>query len=131
MNRLRIHWLAGFVQKYRVSVPGDQIGRHQNANETHDDQAEQCGQNGSLFSRQEIDKSLSHGCFFSVGVMKVILVVVVSSPGMARLTVEAVFTQDEPLVMASVMMATLMLVIGNLLADLLLGRIDPRIGVGA
>jgi len=57
--------------------------------------------------------------------------IVFSWPGMARLTVDAVFTQDEPLVMASVMMATLMLVFGNLVADLLLGRIDPRIGVGA
>lgn len=56
--------------------------------------------------------------------------IVFSWPGMARLTVDAVFAQDEPLVMASVMMATLMLVFGNLIADLLLGRIDPRIGVG-
>jgi len=53
--------------------------------------------------------------------------VVFSWPGMARLTVDAVFAQDEPLVMAAVMMATTMLVLGNLVADLLLAAIDPRI----
>ena len=53
--------------------------------------------------------------------------VVFSWPGLARLTVDAVFSQDEPLVMAAVMMATLMLVVGNLIADLLLAAIDPRI----
>jgi peptide/nickel transport system permease protein len=41
--------------------------------------------------------------------------------------VDAVFAQDEPLVMAAVMMATTMLVVGNLIADLLLAAIDPRI----
>ncbi|MGK0357972.1 MAG: peptide/nickel transport system permease protein [Bradymonadia bacterium] len=50
-------------------------------------------------------------------------------PGLARLTVDAVFSQDEPVVMASVVMATVMLVFGNLFADLLLGAIDPRIRV--
>lgn len=53
--------------------------------------------------------------------------VVFSWPGMARLTVDAVFSQDEPLVMASVIMATVMLSVGNLIADLLLAAIDPRI----
>lgn len=53
--------------------------------------------------------------------------VVFAWPGMARLTVDAVFAQDEPLVMASVVMATVMLVAGNLIADLLLAFIDPRI----
>lgn len=53
--------------------------------------------------------------------------VVFSWPGMARLTVDAVFAQDEPLVMAAVIMATLMLSAGNLIADLMLAAIDPRI----
>jgi peptide/nickel transport system permease protein len=53
--------------------------------------------------------------------------VVFSWPGLARLTVDAVFAQDEPLVMASVVMATVMLVLGNLVADVLLAAIDPRI----
>lgn len=53
--------------------------------------------------------------------------VVFSWPGLARLTVDAVFAQDEPVVMASVVMATVMLVIGNLIADLMLAFVDPRI----
>ncbi|MCK6570659.1 ABC transporter permease [Myxococcota bacterium] len=53
--------------------------------------------------------------------------VVFSWPGMARLTVDAVFKQDEPLVMAAVIMATVMLSAGNLIADLILAAIDPRI----
>ncbi|MCA9537508.1 MAG: ABC transporter permease [Myxococcales bacterium] len=48
-------------------------------------------------------------------------------PGLARLTVDAVFAQNEPLVMGAVLMATLMLVAGNTIADLLLAFVDPRI----
>lgn len=55
--------------------------------------------------------------------------VVFAWPGLARLTVDAVFAQDEPLVMASVVMATVMLVAGNLIADLMLAFVDPRIGL--
>lgn len=55
--------------------------------------------------------------------------VVFAWPGLARLTIKAVMVQDEPVVMAAVMMATLMLVAGNLIADLLLALIDPRIGL--
>lgn len=50
-------------------------------------------------------------------------------PGLATLTVDAVMAQDEPIVMASVVVATVMLVMGNLLADVLLGLVDPRIGL--
>jgi peptide/nickel transport system permease protein len=52
---------------------------------------------------------------------------VFSWPGMGRLTVEALFAKDEPLVMASVVMLTVMLVLGSLISDLLLAFIDPRI----
>jgi peptide/nickel transport system permease protein len=48
-------------------------------------------------------------------------------PGLGILIFDALSTKDEPLVMASVVMLVLMLVIGNLIADLLLGVIDPRI----
>jgi len=48
-------------------------------------------------------------------------------PGLGTLIYEALSTKDEPLVMASVVMLVLMLVIGNLIADVLLGVIDPRI----
>ena len=46
---------------------------------------------------------------------------------MGRLTIEALQQKDEPLVMATIVMVTLMLVLGNLLADILLAAIDPRI----
>lgn len=53
--------------------------------------------------------------------------VVFNWPGLARTTVEAIFAKDEPLVMASVLMATLLLVAGNLIADVLLAVVDPKI----
>lgn len=48
-------------------------------------------------------------------------------PGLGTLTFDALSSKDEPIVMASVVMLVLMLVIGNLIADLLLAIIDPRI----
>jgi peptide/nickel transport system permease protein len=48
-------------------------------------------------------------------------------PGLGRLTLDAVRSQDLYLVMASLMMGATMLIIGNLLADLLLKFVDPRI----
>lgn len=52
---------------------------------------------------------------------------VFSWPGLGTLIYEALRDKDEPLVMAAVTMLVLMLVIGNLIADLLLAIIDPRI----
>lgn len=48
-------------------------------------------------------------------------------PGLGKLTLEAVTNQDLYLVMASLMMGATMLIVGNLLADLLLKAVDPRI----
>jgi len=48
-------------------------------------------------------------------------------PGLGTLIFDALSNKDEPLVMASVVMLVLMLVIGNLIADVLLAVIDPRI----
>jgi len=53
--------------------------------------------------------------------------VVFNWPGLAQVTVNAVFQRDEPLVMASVLMAALLLVAGNVVADVLLALVDPRI----
>jgi len=52
---------------------------------------------------------------------------ILSYPGLGRLTLEAVQTQDINLVMASLMLGAVMLVAGNLFADLLLKLTDPRI----
>ena len=48
-------------------------------------------------------------------------------PGLGRLILQAVQAQDLYLIMASLMMGAVMLIIGNLLADLLLKVVDPRI----
>lgn len=50
-------------------------------------------------------------------------------PGLGRLILEAVMKSDINLVMASLMMGTIMLVAGNLLADILLKLVDPRVSV--
>lgn len=48
-------------------------------------------------------------------------------PGLGTLTLQAVQSQDLYLVMAALMISATMLIIGNLLADLLLKFVDPRI----
>jgi peptide/nickel transport system permease protein len=48
-------------------------------------------------------------------------------PGLGRLILEAVMKSDINLVMASLMIGTIMLVMGNLLADILLMLTDPRL----
>ncbi|MCG3133607.1 MAG: hypothetical protein HMLKMBBP_00808 [Planctomycetes bacterium] len=48
-------------------------------------------------------------------------------PGLAQITTSAVISKDEPLVMASVLFSALLLVAGNVVADMLLAIVDPRI----
>lgn len=48
-------------------------------------------------------------------------------PGLGRLILEAVMKSDINLVMASLMIGTIMLIAGNLIADILLMLTDPRI----
>ena len=52
-------------------------------------------------------------------------------PGLGRLIYQALLAQDIYLVMASLMIGAAMLIAGNLLADLLLKVVDPRIRLGA
>lgn len=52
-------------------------------------------------------------------------------PGLGRLILEAVLKSDINLVMASLMMGAVMLILGNLIADILLVITDPRIRVKA
>jgi peptide/nickel transport system permease protein len=54
---------------------------------------------------------------------------VVAYPGLGKLTLEAVQTKDMNLVMASLMLGALMLILGNLFADVLLKIVDPRISL--
>lgn len=53
--------------------------------------------------------------------------IIFSWPGLGRLTLDAILTQDQYLVMGSVLMASVVLVLGNLVADVLLAIADPRI----
>ena len=52
-------------------------------------------------------------------------------PGMGRLAFNAILTRDYPLVTASALIASTVVVAGNLLADILLGVADPRLRVQA
>jgi len=53
--------------------------------------------------------------------------VIMSWPGLGLLTLNAIFSKDIFLINASVLLATLFLVLGNLIADILLALVDPRI----
>ncbi|MFM7888499.1 MAG: ABC transporter permease [Pseudanabaena sp.] len=50
-----------------------------------------------------------------------------SWPGLGKLLLQATQEKDTNLVMAGLMLGTLMLVVGNLIGDLLLKAVDPRI----
>lgn len=50
-----------------------------------------------------------------------------SWPGLGRITLEALLTQDQYVVLGAVQIASLMLIAGNLIADILLAVADPRI----
>ncbi|UHA71846.1 ABC transporter permease [Paenibacillus sp. 481] len=52
---------------------------------------------------------------------------VFSWPGMGSLGISAVFALDYPVIMGITMISSVMLVLGNLIADLLYGIVDPRI----
>ena len=53
--------------------------------------------------------------------------IIFSWPGLGRVTYEAILSRDQYLVVGSVLMAAVVLVSGNLVADLLLAAADPRI----
>jgi peptide/nickel transport system permease protein len=48
-------------------------------------------------------------------------------PGMGRLTVNAVAGRDYPIIMATTMIAAILTVLGNLLADVSYAAVDPRV----
>ncbi|MCD6081036.1 MAG: ABC transporter permease, partial [Candidatus Omnitrophica bacterium] len=48
-------------------------------------------------------------------------------PGLGSLMLQAVRSQDLYLVMGTMLISSLMLIVGNLIADILLGISDPRI----
>ncbi|HIT63693.1 MAG TPA: ABC transporter permease [Candidatus Ventrimonas merdavium] len=52
-------------------------------------------------------------------------------PGIGRLAVNAIETRDMPLLQGTVIFTTILIIIGNLVADLLYNVLDPRIREGA
>jgi peptide/nickel transport system permease protein len=56
-----------------------------------------------------------------------IVEIIMGWPGLGRLAYDAMLSKDLYLLMASLTGATILLVVGNLLADLMLGIADPRI----
>ena len=48
-------------------------------------------------------------------------------PGMGRLSVNAIFARDYPVILATNLIYACMVVAGNLLSDILYAVIDPRI----
>ncbi len=60
-----------------------------------------------------------------------IVEVVFSWPGMGRLTYDAIMAKDLTVVMVTTLLASVLVVVGNLAADLALAAVDPRIRLGA
>ena len=67
---------------------------------------------------------------FSIGAllsMSFLVEVILSWPGMGSLVLEAMLARDVYVVMAAVLLSSLLLVLGNVIADVLLYVTDPRI----
>ncbi|HET9332397.1 MAG TPA: ABC transporter permease [Gemmatimonadota bacterium] len=50
-------------------------------------------------------------------------------PGMGRLMVQAIFQRDYPIVLAAAFVIAIMVILGNLLADIMYSVVDPRVRV--
>ena len=61
------------------------------------------------------------------GIAAAITESIFSWPGLGLLAVQSVTTNDFPVVLAIVMIGGMMVLLGNLLADVLYGFVDPRI----
>jgi peptide/nickel transport system permease protein len=56
-----------------------------------------------------------------------LLEIVINYPGMGQLILEALRAKDQALVMSTFLIGSIMLVLGNLLAEILLAMVDPRV----
>ncbi|MDX1388648.1 MAG: ABC transporter permease [Acidobacteriota bacterium] len=56
--------------------------------------------------------------------------VVFGWPGMGRLTYAAILARDIPMVLGGTLVAAVMVIVGNLLADIAMAVLDPRIRLG-
>ena len=48
-------------------------------------------------------------------------------PGLGQLGMKSIFAYDYPMIMATTMFASMLLILGNLISDILYGIVDPRI----
>ncbi len=67
---------------------------------------------------------------FSIGSLlsaSLLIEVILSWPGMGPFLLEAILARDVHIVIAAVLISTVLLILGNLVADLLLYAVDPRI----
>ncbi|MBF0586494.1 ABC transporter permease [Prosthecochloris sp. N3] len=53
--------------------------------------------------------------------------VIFAFPGMGRVTVDAIFARDYPLIIANTFISGTLIILGNLVADVLYAVVDPRI----
>jgi peptide/nickel transport system permease protein len=53
-----------------------------------------------------------------------------SWPGLGRLTVDAAYQRDYPLLMASTLLGSFLVILGNLLSDVTYAWVDPRVRLG-
>ena len=60
----------------------------------------------------------------------VVIEVIFGWPGMGRVTVEAIGNRDYPVIMITTLVASLAVVLGSLLADILYTIVDPRVRLG-
>jgi len=60
----------------------------------------------------------------------VLIETVFAWPGLGQLGVEAVRGRDYPVILATTMMSAVLVVLGNLLADVTYAIVDPRISLG-
>ena len=54
-----------------------------------------------------------------------------SWPGMGQLGVQAVFQRDYPILMATILFSSFLIIMGNLIADICYAYVDPRISKGS
>jgi len=57
----------------------------------------------------------------------VIIEQIFAYPGMGRLTYQAVLERDMPVIMVSVVFSSILVMVGNLIADILYAVVDPRV----
>ena len=60
----------------------------------------------------------------------VVTEVIFSWPGMGQVAVQGLLSRDYPVILATTLLSGGMVILGNLLADLAYGLVDPRIRVG-